>query len=100
MAFPIQTYADIYDQTYSRREMSAQERADFGHLIIRDSNTVGKHYLLLGCIYREDSSLDVSIRLHRKQAKQIIRAINKWLERINGLNPNPETRDPKEVPHA
>lgn len=81
--WPIETYADIYDQTYSRGYCKGKnERAKFGHLIIRDSNTVGKDYLLVGCNKRTDNSLDSSIRLHKGQVKQIIRALYKWLARI------------------
>ena len=81
--WPIETYADIYDQTYSKGYVTERsERAKFGHLIIRDSNTVGKDYLLIGCNDRADSGLDSAIRLHKGQVKQVIRALHKWLVRI------------------
>ena len=81
--WPIETYADIYDQTYARGCVSElSERAKFGHLIIRDSNTAGKDYLLIGNNKRNDNDLDCSIRLHKGQVKQVIRALRKWLARI------------------
>ena len=81
MAYPIKTYANIYDTTYGQVP-EGQPRGYFGHLIIRDSNTAGKDYLLVGCNNRDDTALDVSIRLNKRQVKQIIRALTKWLERI------------------
>ena len=80
MAYPIKTYADIYDQTY--RNTRPGNRGHFGHLVIRDSNTVGKDYLLVGCNDREDANLDSAIRLHKRQVKQIVRALNRWLVRV------------------
>lgn len=81
--WPIETYADIYDQTYRRGYVTERsERARFGHLIIRDSNTAGRDYLLVGCNKRADNNLDSSIRLHKGQVKQVIRALHKWLVRI------------------
>ena len=81
MAYPIKTYANIYDTTYGRVP-EGQPRGHFGHLIIRDSNTVGKDYLLIGLNSRDDTGLDEAIRLNKKQVKQIIRALRNWLTRI------------------
>lgn len=47
MAFPIKTYADIYDMTYEsyRKIEYPDNRGHFGHIVVRDSNTAGKDYL-------------------------------------------------------
>lgn len=84
MAYPIKTYANIFDITYSasRARDGMVPKGLFGHLIIRDSNTVGKDYLLVGCNHNASSALDASIRLNKKQVKQVIRACEKFLKRI------------------
>ena len=80
MAYPIKTYADIYDQTYGKT--ADGNRGHFGHLIIRDSNTAFRDFLLIGVNADETASLKFSIRLDAKQAKKIILAIQIWLARI------------------
>ena len=82
MAFPIKTYANIYDRTYPPALVDPTNKGYFGHLIIRDSNTVGKDYLLIGCNDNETTDLKAAIRLNRRQAKFVVRAIKKWLKRI------------------
>ena len=83
MAFPIKTYADIYDITYHGYDLP---RGYFGHLVIRDSNTCGKDYLLIGCNCDDTGDLKAGIRLHKGQVRQVIRALNKFLERVEGSN--------------
>lgn len=80
MAYPIRTYADIYDITYGR-DIHPENKGHFGHLVIRDSNTAFKDYLLLGCNDNETSSLKAGIRLNKRQVKQVIRALQKFLDR-------------------
>lgn len=80
MAFPIKTYADIYDQTYGEPEDG--NRGHFGHLIIRDSNTAFRDFLLIGVNADETDYLEFGIRLDANQGKQIIFAIQSWLARI------------------
>ena len=75
------TYADIYDQSYVR--LDNQGPGHFGHLVIRDSITKGEH-IGIGGNRREDGDLVFAIRLNKRQAKQVIRAIEKWLKRIEG----------------
>jgi len=82
MAYPIKTYANIFDTTYGMGMGHSLPKGSFGHLIIRDSNTVGKDYLLVGCNDNDSSDLDRTIRLNKKQVKQVIRACEKFLKRI------------------
>lgn len=81
MAYPIKTYADIYDTTYGR-DIHPENKGFFGHLVIRDSNTAFKDYLLIGCNDDETSNIKSGIRLNRKQVKQVSRALQKFLDRI------------------
>lgn len=81
MAFPIETYIDIYDHTYHNGDR--KNRGSFGHLVIRDSNTVGKDYLLVGCNYDETGNLTASIRLNEKQVREVIQGLREFLYRIN-----------------
>lgn len=79
MAFPIETYADIFDVTYNR--MECESKGFFGHLVIRDSNTAFKDYLLIGINNNETATLGAAIRLNRRQVRQVIRALEKFLVR-------------------
>lgn len=81
MAYPIKTYLDMYDKTYGNG-MYPENRGHFGHLIVRDSNTAFKDYLLLGCNDDETSSIKHGIRMNKQQVKQLIRALNKFIDRI------------------
>lgn len=82
MAYPIKTYANIYDTTYGMGMGHSLPKGSFGHLIIRDSNTIAKDYLLIGCNDNDSEDLDRAIRLNKKQVKQVIRACEKFLKRI------------------
>ena len=82
MAFPIKTYASIFDRTYGPSYDEPDNKGHYGHLIIRDSNTAFKDYLLIGCNKNETDAIERGIRLNRQQAKTVIRAIKKWLKRI------------------
>ena len=84
MAFPIETYIDIYDDTYHSGD--PKNRGSFGHLVIRDSNTVAKDYLLVGCNYDETDNLTVSIRLNEKQVRKVIQGLREFLYRIKPAN--------------
>ena len=88
MAFPIRTYVELFDETYGE----CKNRGEFGHLVIRDSNTAGKDYLLVGLNNNEGNGLDVSIRLTEEQAWKIMYGIHRWLRRIH----NATTTVPKE----
>ena len=80
MAFPIETYVDIYDETYVN---DSKNRGAFGHLVVRDSRTGGKDYLLVGCNYDETGNLTASIRLNEKQVREVIQGLREFLYRIN-----------------
>lgn len=81
------TYLDMADTTYSRGE-NIEECRKWGRVEIYDSNTVGKYYL---CLLVSASKGNVSgreesahIRLNRGQVKQIIKALQKFLEYAEG----------------
>lgn len=79
MAFPIETYVDIYDETYVN---DSKNRGAFGHLVVRDSRTGGKDYLLVGINRNDTADLDVSIRLNTKQVGQVMRGLQNFLDRV------------------
>ena len=78
MAFPIKEYVDSFDETYGKYK----NRGEFGHLVIRDSNTAGEDYLLVGLNNNETDSLDMSIRLNEKQVRKVMRGLQCWLDRV------------------
>lgn len=85
--YPTKTYCDIADETYMRGK-PLEERRDWGRLEVRDSNTVGKDYLLL-VVSRarermlpeefQDKRLYNGIRLHAGQVKRLVKALNRFL---------------------
>lgn len=85
--YPIKIYCDIADETYMRGK-PLEERRDWSRLEVRDSNTVGKDYLLLVVSRawermlpeeRQDKRLYNSIRLHAGQVKRLVKALNQFL---------------------
>ena len=85
--YPIKTYCDIADETYLRGK-PLEERRNLSRLEVRDSNTVGKDYLLI-VVSRsrermlpeefKDKRLYNSIRLHAGQVKRLVKALNQFL---------------------
>ena len=92
--YPIKTYLDIADETYTvGQKLGLEERRDWARLIVRDSNTVGKDYLLLRVSHNmhEHAGMDIdgqtafcSIRMHKGQVKRLIKALQKFVDEAEG----------------
>lgn len=94
--WPLKTYLDIADTSYSKGK-PLEIRRKWGRIIIRDSNTAFKEYL---CIDTENGKFDeafltnhsisdctemehTSIRLTRAEAKRVYCAIGRFLKRAD-----------------
>ena len=84
-------WLDMVDETYLRpNTWSRDARKAMGHLKIYDSNTVGKDYLCIGTSQHEAISQPVAgeafghIRLHKGQVKTVIRALQRWIDYVEG----------------
>ena len=69
------TYLDMADTTY--RGKNLEERRGFGRIQLHDSNTAFKKYL---CIGVSDEFGKAHIRIHKGQAKQIVNALQKYIQ--------------------
>ena len=73
------TYLDMADTTYHQEGL--EKRREFGRIEIYDSNTAFKKYL---CIKTTNDygngKTGAHIRIHKGQAKQIIKALQKYIQ--------------------
>ena len=70
-------YLDMADVTYRTPYTEViEERRKFGRIEIYDSNTAFKKYLCIGVSSDEGKA---HIRLHKGQAKQIVKALQKYI---------------------
>lgn len=78
--WPIKTYLDMADNTYARGE-DIETRRKWGRIVVYDSNTVGRDYLCVKVSHGGDGGNEVGshIRLHRGQVKQLIRALETFV---------------------
>ena len=83
--YPIKTYLDMADETYSaRRKLPLENRRRWGRVIVRDSNTAGKDYLLLRVSQQvtDDQPEVGGIRMHKGQVKRLIKALQKFVNEV------------------
>ena len=88
---------EMYDETYTSGEKDLKRKEEFGHLIVRRSNTVGHDYLLLMTTNprkkvewiwaetervtgRPDTDTSISIWMHAKQVRRLRDYLTKWLD--------------------
>ena len=88
---------EMFDDTYVRHAGNLLDRARYGHLTARTSNSVGRHYLRItlhqprtktewAWKQQEVAGLGsatethVGIRLHARQVKRLKRFLEKWLQ--------------------
>lgn len=70
-------YLDMADVTYARHGEDISTRRSFGRIQVYDSNTAFKKYV---CIGFSDEGGKAHIRLHKGQVKQIVVALQKFIE--------------------
>lgn len=92
--FPLKTYLDIADTTYSKGK-PLEIRRKWGRIRVRDSNTAFKDYLRIDVMegkfdeaFVSNHSIDdctetvyASIRLNRAEARQVYNALGRYFKR-------------------